>query len=113
MSNQYPAGFTIDGKYYKTNEHWFQSQKFKEEEWAEKIRNAKTGTKALQLGRSRNHPMKDDWRDFKLEIMLKGIRAKFEQNKDLAKMLLDTGDAEIAEHTKLDDFWADGGDGKG
>jgi ribA/ribD-fused uncharacterized protein len=45
--------------------------------------------------------------------MLDALRAKFGQHPDLRKILLDTGDAAIVEHTPKDDYWADGGDGRG
>ena len=35
------------------------------------------------------------------------------QNPEIAKELLATGDAIIIEHTRNDDYWADGGDGSG
>ena len=51
---------------------------------------------------------------------LKGIfliclinKAKFTQHPKLKKVLLDTGDRKIVEHTKRDSYWGDGGDGSG
>lgn len=35
------------------------------------------------------------------------------QHSDLTQLLLDTKDAKIIEHTENDDYWGDGGDGKG
>ena len=45
--------------------------------------------------------------------MHQALRMKFSQNPDIAKELLATGDAIIIEHTRNDDYWADGGDGSG
>ena len=45
--------------------------------------------------------------------MLKCLFAKFTQHEDLKKILLDTGDKTLIEHTKNDVYWADGGDGSG
>ena len=45
--------------------------------------------------------------------MREALRAKFSQHQDLRKILLDTGDAEIVEHTSNDSYWGDGGDGSG
>ena len=39
--------------------------------------------------------------------------AKFTQHEELGELLLATGDAKIIEHTANDDYWGDGGDGKG
>ena len=45
--------------------------------------------------------------------MREALRAKFTQNKELKKILLETGDAELVKHTANDNYWADGGDGSG
>ena len=45
--------------------------------------------------------------------MRQALRAKFTQHPDLQKLLLDTGDAVLVEHTTNDNYWADGGDGSG
>ena len=45
--------------------------------------------------------------------MLQSLRMKFSQNLEIAKELLATGDAILIEHTRNDDYWADGGDGSG
>jgi ribA/ribD-fused uncharacterized protein len=47
------------------------------------------------------------------QIMYDAIMAKFTQHKELKKILLETGDASIIEHTKNDSYWGDGGDGSG
>ncbi|HKY05293.1 MAG TPA: NADAR family protein, partial [Blastocatellia bacterium] len=47
------------------------------------------------------------------EIMLKAVRAKFTQHKELAEILLDTRGALIVEHTGNDSYWGDGGHGRG
>jgi len=45
--------------------------------------------------------------------MYEACLAKFSQHQDLKQLLLDTGEAEIVEHTKNDNYWGDGGDGTG
>lgn len=45
--------------------------------------------------------------------MLKGLRAKFSQHKELKELLLSTGDATLVEHTARGRIWGDGGDGSG
>ena len=45
--------------------------------------------------------------------MRKAVWTKFNQHPRLATMLVETGDAEIVEHTENDAYWGDGGDGKG
>ena len=46
-------------------------------------------------------------------VMLKALRAKFNQNDELKTMLLGTGEAKLVEHTEKDSYWGDGGDGSG
>ena len=41
--------------------------------------------------------------------MLRGLRAKFEQNSSLKKKLLETGERQMREHTGRDKYWGDGG----
>jgi N-glycosidase YbiA len=45
--------------------------------------------------------------------MYQGLVHKFTQSKELAKLLLDTKESKLVEHTKNDKYWADGGDGSG
>ena len=45
--------------------------------------------------------------------MYTGLEHKFRQNKDLGKMLVDTKDMKLVEHTQKDKFWGDGGNGNG
>jgi len=55
----------------------------------------------------------EDWDTVKISVMYKAIKAKFSQNPDLKKALLDTGEIWLVEHTKNDKQWADGNDGGG
>jgi N-glycosidase YbiA len=45
--------------------------------------------------------------------MRKAVLAKFTQHPQLQQLLLSTGDTMIVEHTGNDDYWGDGGDGRG
>jgi len=45
--------------------------------------------------------------------MLETCLLKFTQNKRLKRVLLETGDAHLVEHTGNDSYWGDGGDGSG
>ena len=87
--------------------------KFNKEEAQEEIRNAKGGSKAASLGRSRKNKLRSDWEEVKEDIMYEALYAKFTQHRNLKKSLLDTGDSELIEHTKNDSYWGDGGNGKG
>ena len=68
---------------------------------------------AARMGRDRKKPLRRNWEAVKDEIMLKAVRAKFSQHKDILEIMLSTGDAKLIEHTANDHYWADGGDGSG
>ena len=103
----------LKDKIWKTSEHYFQAQKFAGTEFEEKVRLAPTAKESANLGRNRKFPLRRDWEQVKNGIMREDLRAKFTQNKDLRKILLETGDAELVEHTANDNYWGDGGDGSG
>ena len=114
FSNFYAAVIEVDGVEYPTTEHYFQAQKFyPDEESMEAVRKAKSPGQAAKLGRSRKMPLRKDWEEVKNDIMYEAIKYKFTQHADLNKVLLETGDRELIEHTKNDRYWADGGDGSG
>ena len=79
----------------------------------EKIRQIASPMDAALEGRNRQNPLRSDWEEVKDEVMHQALRMKFSQNPDIAEELLATGDAIIIEHTRNDDYWADGGDGSG
>ncbi len=103
----------LDGLLWPTTEHYFQAQKFDDEEYKEKIRKAASPMKAAELGRSRRMKIIKNWDRQKDNVMYKALLAKFTQHPELKEQLLNTGSAKIIEHTENDAYWGDGGDGKG
>ena len=103
----------LKDKVWRTSEHYFQAQKFAGTEFEEKVRLAPTPKEAAELGRNRKFPLRKDWEAVKDDVMRDALRAKFTQHEDLKKILLETGDAVLVEHTANDSYWADGGDGSG
>lgn len=53
--------------------------------------------------------MRPDWEAVKDQCMRVVVMQKFLQNPGLAAKLLDTGHAELIEHTVNDSYWGDGG----
>jgi ribA/ribD-fused uncharacterized protein len=113
FSNFAAHSFRINNKVWRTSEHYFQAQKFAGTEHEEELRLVASPMVAARMGRSRQRPLRKDWETVKDDIMREALRAKFTQNDDLKKILLETGDALIVEHTKNDSYWGDGGDGSG
>jgi len=113
FSNLAPYPIELKGKIWPTSEHYFQAQKFAGTDHEEAVRLAKSPMVAARMGRSRERPLRADWETVKDNIMREAVRAKFSQHPSLRSLLLQTGDAELIEHSKNDDYWADGGDGSG
>lgn len=113
MSNFSHHGFEKDGKYYMTSEHYFQSKKFEDTKYEEKVRLTENPMIAANMGRNRDYPLRQDWEDIKDEIMYVAVYNKFIQNEEILSMLLETGNAELIEHTKNDYYWGCGSEGNG
>ena len=111
--SQYPI--RLDGKLWPTTEHYFQAQKFIGTPYEEAIRKQPNPRGAFDMSRDPivSRWKRGDWDRVKDDIMLKCLRAKFAQHKDLKDKLLDTGDRKLIEHTFNDSYWGDGGDGSG
>ena len=113
FSNFSRHGVELDGLWWKSTEHYFQAQKFTNEEYREKIRNAPDPKTAAILGRSRKVKLREDWEHIKDEIMRKAVRQKFQTQKELQELLLSTGNEEIVENAPGDYYWGCGRDGTG
>ncbi len=114
FSNFSPHRVTIYGTLYPTSEHAFQVNKYiHNAQYHNIIAMASSPAEAKKLGSSRKIKLRDDWDDVKNNIMYQIVKAKFQQNHDIRKILLSTNNAELIEHTFRDKYWGDGGDGSG
>jgi hypothetical protein len=113
FSNFAPYPIQLKKRIWPTVEHYFQAQKFPGTEREEEIRQASSPMLARRMGRSKKHKLRASWDSARDAIMLEAVRAKFDQHADLRARLLDTGDAQLVEHTERDAYWGDGGDGYG
>lgn len=103
----------LAGKIWPTSEHYFQAQKFEDKAYQEKIRKVSSPMKSAELGRSRKVKIKRNWDKIRDNIMYDAVLAKFTQHNELKELLLKTEDAFLIEHTVNDNYWGDGGNGKG
>lgn len=103
----------INGEIWATVEHYFQANKFENNEIINRIKMLDSPMKAAIEGRNKNNIIRKDWDFIKDSIMLKGLIAKFTQHPDLKKELLETKDFIIVENTKNDNYWGNGGDNSG
>ncbi len=113
FSNFAPYPIKIGGKRWRTSEHYFQAAKFLAEKDKEAIRRAKSPGMAARMGRDRKRKLRRDWESVKVDVMRQAVLTKFTQHERLRELLLSTGDAKLVEHTVNDDYWGDGGDGRG
>ena len=112
FSNFYETTFTLDGVDYKSAEHAFQAVKaktFGDEVHFSKILKAKSAQSAKSFGKKVVGFKDDVWTPEKKEdIMKQVVRAKFTQNLDLRKKLVDSGDKILANADSRDKFWGVG-----
>lgn len=113
FSNFAPFPVRLKGKTWQTTEHYYQAQKFESSAYQEKIRKATRPKEAAQLGRSRKELIVKNWDSKRDQVMYEALRAKFTQHEALKILLLETADKILIEHSKKDNYWGDGGDGKG
>ncbi len=113
FSNFSRHGFTSDGHWWKTSEHYFQAQKFVGTEGFDWVREASAPKIAADRGRDRRFPLRQDWDQVKDAVMRRAVRAKFAAHADIREILLSTGEAEIVENAPGDYYWGCGKDGSG
>lgn len=94
LSNFYNAPVTYDGCNYLNNEAAFQSAKLKDKGLRNCFSNLQPND-AKKLGRKIE--LREDWESIKFGVMREVIRCKFNQNPDLVKKLIGTGNEELIE----------------
>ena len=107
LSNFAVAPFQLDGKTWRTVEHYFQAQKLRlvDPELAEtftvesgsKLGTEGNGLDAQKMRKARilSKEFLEVWEKQKDEVMARAWRAKFSQNEEMRKVLLATGEAEL------------------
>lgn len=103
----------LEGKIWRTSEHYYQAKKFAGTPLENAVRDCATPKEAAAMGRDRSLPMRKDWDNVKDDVMREVVYAKFTQLEALKQILLNTGDEVLVEHTENDNYWADAGDGSG
>lgn len=94
LSNFYDKPVTYGGITYANNEAAFQAQKVLDDAIKQKFTNLEPN-EAKKLGRKVK--LRPDWEEVKDDIMYQIVKAKFEQNPDLRRKLLATGNQELIE----------------
>lgn len=112
FSNWYPATFSYAGKCYVSVEQFMMYHKvitFRQYDLAKKIMESTDPGVIKTLGRTKFSGFNAElWDSVSKTIVKRGIRAKFEQNPDILKILFDTGDLLLAECSAQDKKWGVG-----
>lgn len=104
LSNMSSSPFKIGETDYPTVEHFYQAMKTDIPEERARVLAAKTAAEAKRIGKTVK--LRKNWKQIQADIMMKALRAKFEQNPELRKRLIDTGEAELIEGNNWGDkFW--------
>jgi len=104
LSNFWPSPFVLDGIHFPTVEHGYQAYKASDGQEFVRILDARSPGEAKRLGK--RVKLRMNWEAIKDGVMLALVRAKFEQNPDLAAKLIATGDEELVEgNTWGDTYW--------
>ena len=115
FSNWHPSEFTLDGVKFKNTEMHMMYKKamlFSDAETAEEILKAKHPKECKALGRKVKGFDKEIWEENCKRFVYDGNYAKFTQNQNLHKALMDTGDTKICEASPYDKIWGIGLDEK-
>lgn len=111
LSNWYLSKFKYDNVDFSSMEQYMMYMKatlFKDEEVAQEILKTDNVAEIKALGRKVKNFDDKEWDKNKEEIITNGLYAKFSQNNDLKKKLLDTGKAVLAECAVNDKIWGIG-----
>jgi hypothetical protein len=123
------TGLMIDGKQWRTTEHYFQAQKFTAwPELVERCRNFETARECFAMVRDPLYKpfVREDWHRgwpnpgdtaIKDQVMYNAVTNKFKQDTVLRHLLESTAFGGVTynfprmliEHTDKDDYWGDGG----
>lgn len=113
LSNSAPYPISLEGVMWYTAEHYFQAHKYHNELVQREIRKQRSPLEIASVVRKARVRVMADWDEVKLRVMRTAVRAKFTQIPELRKLLLNTGDAVLVDHSDEDSYWSDGGDGDG
>jgi len=111
LGQWYPCSFTVDGHTYSCTEQYMMAQKailFGDEEIFQEILSTDDPKKMKALGRKIKNFDPALWGANKCRIVYEGNMAKFGQNPEFKKLLLDTGDKVLVEASPYDKIWGIG-----
>lgn len=111
LSNWYLSDFIVDGLEFSSSEQYMMYRKalcFKDIDIAEDIMNTTDVGVIKSLGRAVRGYDDRVWSRIRGRVVFDGVSAKFSQNEELKKQLLDTGESILAECAVRDLVWGIG-----
>ncbi len=111
LSNWYLSRFIVDNVEFSSLEQYMMYQKaicFKDISIASQILATSDVATIKSLGRAVSNYDDNVWSAIREKIVHTGLIAKFSQNSDLKRQLLDTGDSLLAECAKNELIWGIG-----
>lgn len=111
FSNWYPCRFEEEGIVYSSSEQYMMAKKAllcNDLEIYEQIMHTDSPSLCKRLGRKVKNFDPDKWNQARWSVVYHAVKAKFSQNEDLKKILLQTDDQIIAEAAPRDRIWGIG-----
>lgn len=111
FSQWYPSRFIIDGIGYENAEQYMMASKarlFNDQEALQKILVSTSPREMKSIGRTIKNFDQDIWLQMRERIVFDANMAKFSQNEELKKKLLDTKDKILVEASPVDFIWGIG-----
>jgi len=111
FSNFSDHSIVMNGKRYKSCEHYYQCMKAINDEDHERVRVASSAKMCKKIAHEVD--LRPDWEDLKFDIMVDALRAKAERYEFIKEKLIKTGDEDLGESSPKDYIWGLGEDGTG
>jgi ribA/ribD-fused uncharacterized protein len=111
LSQWWHAPFEADGVTYRTAEHYMMAGKarlFGDRATELRILSAEHPAQVKALGRSVRGFREQEWSSHRVELVIAGNRAKFDQHPHLRDYLLSTGASVLVEASPYDRIWGIG-----
>ncbi|MBX2802874.1 MAG: NADAR family protein [Myxococcales bacterium] len=111
LSQWWPCAFEVEGQTYCTAEHFMMAEKarlFDDAEALQRILTHPDPRRAKAVGRTVRGFDEATWREHRMDIVVRGNRAKFGQQPQLRDFLIETGESVLVEASPHDRIWGIG-----
>lgn len=108
FSNFSKHAIIVSEEEWSTTEAWYQAEKFTDLLIREYIRTAPTPKEAKNRAYEYPDKVRPDWENVKIGIMRDAVHYKITAHPEIKDLLLSTGDEELVEDNKKDQFWGIG-----